>query len=189
MAQHLIAFGVAVVLALAVGGGGHWAVTRHAEQWAIEKQAAREAALLAEQQAEAERLAAAEAERAAAEAAEAEARRRQVAEMARTANTGGFNPMARASSAGALMAGSAGGASTPTDPEFGDLPVSEGMEETFYLCSACHSTAIIRQQHVSDARWDYLWNWMIEEQGMPEQSPEQRELILSYLKRHFSSER
>ncbi|MEO3435342.1 hypothetical protein [Inquilinus sp. CAU 1745] len=186
MAQHLIAFGVAVVLSAAVGGGGHWAVTRYAEQWAIDRQAAREAALLAEQQAEAERQATAEAERAAAEAAEAEARRRQVAEMARSADSGGFNPMARAA---APIAGMAAGPSTPTDPEFGDLPVSEGMEETFYLCSACHSTAIIRQQHVSDARWDYLWNWMIEEQGMPEQSPEQRELILSYLKRHFSSER
>lgn len=188
MAQHLIAFGVAVVLSAAVGGGGHWAVTRNAEQWAVERQAAREAALLAERRAEAERQAAAEAERAAAEAAEAEERRRQVAAMARSANSGGFNPMARGS-AGALMAGAAGGASAPTDPEFGDLPVSEGMEETFYLCSACHSTAIIRQQHVSDARWDYLWNWMIEEQGMPEQTPERRELILSYLKRHFSSER
>lgn len=182
MAQHLIAFGVAVVLSAAVGGGGHWAVTRNAEQWAVEKQAAREAALLAAQQAEAERLAAAE-------AAEAEERSRQVAAMARSANSGGFNPMARASSAGALMAGTPGAAATPTDPEFGDLPISEGMEETFYLCSACHSTAIIRQQHVSDARWDYLWNWMIEEQGMPEQTPERRELILSYLKSHFSSER
>lgn len=77
----------------------------------------------------------------------------------------------------------------PLNPEFGDLPDTEGAETTFYMCTACHSTAIIRQQHVTDARWDSLWQWMIEEQGMNDPGPEVREEILTYLKRHFSSER
>lgn len=76
-----------------------------------------------------------------------------------------------------------------TDPEFEDLPIGDGMEETYYHCVACHSTSIIKQQKLSDARWDYLWDWMIEEQGMPDADEETKELILTYLKQHFSSER
>lgn len=75
------------------------------------------------------------------------------------------------------------------NPEFGDLPDGEGAEETYYQCIACHSTAIIRQQHLTDARWDYLWTWMVEKQGMIEPDEETRDVILSYLKTHFSSER
>lgn len=75
------------------------------------------------------------------------------------------------------------------NPELGNLPDAPGAEETYYQCVACHSTAIIRQQHLSDARWDYLWTWMIEEQGMFEPDDETREIILDYLKTHFSSER
>ncbi|PVH27287.1 cytochrome C-552 [Pararhodobacter oceanensis] len=75
------------------------------------------------------------------------------------------------------------------NPEFGNLPDAEGVEETFYQCVACHSTAIILQQSLTDARWDYLWTWMIEEQGMFEPEDEIRDEILTYLKTHFSSER
>lgn len=75
------------------------------------------------------------------------------------------------------------------NPELGNLPDAPGAEETYYQCVACHSTAIIRQQHLSDARWDYLWTWMVEEQGMYEPDDETREIILNYLKTHFSSER
>lgn len=70
--------------------------------------------------------------------------------------------------------------------EYGNLPDTPGVEETFYLCSACHSVAIIKQQRVPPSRWDYLWSWMIEKQGMPEQDPETKQTILSYLKRHFA---
>jgi len=77
----------------------------------------------------------------------------------------------------------------PLNPEFDDLPDTPGVEETFYLCTACHSTAIIKQQQVTDAQWDYLWTWMIETQGMPEVDEETRAIILAYLKQHFSSER
>ena len=75
------------------------------------------------------------------------------------------------------------------NPELGDLPDGPGAEETYYQCVACHSTAIIRQQRVTDARWDYLWNWMVEAQGMVEPDDETKDVILGYLKQHFSSER
>ena len=75
------------------------------------------------------------------------------------------------------------------NPEFGDLPDAPGAEETFYQCTACHSTAIIRQQSVTDARWDDLWTWMVEKQGMFDPEPAEKEVILTYLKTHFSSER
>lgn len=76
-----------------------------------------------------------------------------------------------------------------SNPEFENLPDAPGMEETYFQCVGCHSMAIIKQQHLSDARWDYLWHWMVDEQGMPEADPETKEVILDYLKQHFSSER
>jgi hypothetical protein len=75
------------------------------------------------------------------------------------------------------------------NPELGGLPDAPGAEETFYLCSACHSIALVKQQRLTDERWDYLWTWMTTEQGMPEQEEETRLLILGYLKEYFSSER
>ena len=72
------------------------------------------------------------------------------------------------------------------NPELGNLPDTPGVEETFYLCTACHSAATFTQQRLPRSRWDYLWTWMIEKQGMPEQDPETRQAILSYLERHFS---
>jgi len=80
-------------------------------------------------------------------------------------------------------------AETATDPDLGDLPIGVGAEDTYYQCIACHSTAIIRQQELTDARWDYLWGWMVEEQGMYEPDDEIKDTIMEYLKTHFSSER
>lgn len=82
-----------------------------------------------------------------------------------------------------------GAADVETDPDLDNLPVGPGAEDTYYTCIACHSTAIIRQQSLTDERWDYLWTWMVEEQGMYEPDEETKELILTYLKTHFSSER
>jgi len=76
----------------------------------------------------------------------------------------------------------------PPNAEFENLPDTPGVEETYYGCTACHSTAIIKQQSLSDARWDYLWNWMIKEQGMAETDEETKATILAYLKTHFSSQ-
>lgn len=77
----------------------------------------------------------------------------------------------------------------PPNPELGDLPDAPGAEETFYMCSACHSIALVKQQRLTDARWDYLWTWMIEEQGMADPGEELREVILGYLKKYYSAER
>ncbi|CAM3380369.1 hypothetical protein SAMN04488021_1497 [Paracoccus aminovorans] len=73
--------------------------------------------------------------------------------------------------------------------ELGGLPDGEGAEDTYYQCVACHSTEIIKQQRVTDHRWDELWTWMVEAQGMVEPEPDTKALILTYLKRNFSSER
>ncbi|MDM7255577.1 MAG: cytochrome C-552 [Paracoccus sp. (in: a-proteobacteria)] len=73
--------------------------------------------------------------------------------------------------------------------EFGGLPDGAGIEETYYQCVACHSTEIIKQQRISDQRWDDLWVWMVEEQGMFEPDDDTKHIILSYLKANLSSER
>lgn len=104
----------------------------------------------------------------------------------------GYDPMGAARGSPALpgAAPNAGQATAPAgDPDFDYLPSGPGMEDTYYQCIACHSTAIIRQQRLTDARWDYLWTWMVEEQGMQDADPEIRETILTYLKTHFSAER
>ncbi|WP_415183872.1 cytochrome C-552 [Phaeovulum sp.] len=96
-----------------------------------------------------------------------------------------YDPMAAARKPARSLLG-AENAAAP-NPEFGGLPDSAGAEETFYQCTACHSTEIIKQQHLTDARWDYLWDWMVKEQGMVEPDEETKELILSYLKGNFSA--
>lgn len=82
-----------------------------------------------------------------------------------------------------------GSAAAAPNPEFENLPDTAGVEDTYYMCTACHSAAIIKQQKLSDARWDYLWDWMIEDQGMADPGEETKATILSYLKEHFSSQR
>jgi cytochrome c len=73
-------------------------------------------------------------------------------------------------------------------PDFGPgWPPGPGQVETGQLCSACHSLAIVKQQRLSRARWDKLLDWMVEEQGMAAQPPEQRALMLDYLATHFGA--
>ncbi len=98
----------------------------------------------------------------------------------------GYDPMAAMRQPPATMQD--GDEAVQLDPELGNLPDTEGAEETYYQCTACHSTAIIKQQRLTDARWDYLWTWMVEDQGMYDPEDGTRETVLSYLKRHFSSE-
>lgn len=97
-----------------------------------------------------------------------------------------YDPMRPPQSA---AAGSEADGEVQPNPEFENLPDTPGVEETYYGCTACHSTAIIKQQSLSDARWDYLWDWMIKEQGMAETDEETKATILAYLKTHFSSQR
>lgn len=79
-------------------------------------------------------------------------------------------------------------AATAGPPDFGpDWPAGPGQAETGALCNACHSLAIVKQQRLSRDVWDKLLDWMVEEQGMAEQTPERRLLILEYLATHFGS--
>jgi len=88
---------------------------------------------------------------------------------------------------GSLKAGAPAVAATPA-PDFGDdWPAGPGQAETGVLCNSCHSLAIVKQQQLSRETWDKLLVWMVEEQGMAEQSPERRELILDYLATHFGA--
>jgi hypothetical protein len=98
-----------------------------------------------------------------------------------------YDPMRPTQQAPATTPG--GSAAAAPNPEFENLPDTAGVEDTYYMCTACHSAAIIKQQRISDARWDYLLNWMIEDQGMSDPGEEMKETILGYLKEHFSSER
>ena len=98
------------------------------------------------------------------------------------AQAAGYDPMRRSTAAPE--------AERPAgNPELEGLPDAPGAEDTYYLCSGCHSIALVKQQRLSDARWDYLWRWMIDEQGMPEADDETRDAILGYLKKYYSSER
>ena len=61
------------------------------------------------------------------------------------------------------------------------LPDGNGREDTFYRCTACHSTAVIRRSRLSRERWDELMDWMTERHGMPPLEGEERRLIVGYL--------
>jgi hypothetical protein len=61
------------------------------------------------------------------------------------------------------------------------LPEGRGREDTFYRCTACHSTAVIRRSGLSRERWNELMDWMTERHGMPPLEGEERQLIVGYL--------
>ena len=82
-----------------------------------------------------------------------------------------------------------GAAGADDESEFGILFVAEGVEETFYACSACHSEMIVAQQGLTREGWEELLEWMVEEQGMTELEPDEREKILSYLAEHYNTDR
>ena len=75
------------------------------------------------------------------------------------------------------------------DIDFGLLVMEDGVEETFYACTACHSEMIVVQQGKTRQGWDELFDWMVEEQGMSELSPEDRTVILDYLAEHYNTDR
>ena len=74
------------------------------------------------------------------------------------------------------------------DPDMALLPVGEGREEVYYLCSACHSIKTVVQQRLSRDTWDYTLDYMVAEQGMPELEDEERSVILNYLATYVSPE-
>lgn len=84
-----------------------------------------------------------------------------------------------------LAVGVALAQSTPEPEDPSILPAGEGQEETFYACSACHSTAIIRRSAFSREQWDGLMDWMVEKQGMNPLEAAERRQIVDYLAQHF----
>ncbi|WP_282608807.1 hypothetical protein [Pelagibius sp. Alg239-R121] len=76
------------------------------------------------------------------------------------------------------------------DDEFGrDWPLGPGRDDTGYLCSACHSLAIVKQQGLKRDDWDELLDWMVDEQGMDEPEAADRKVILDYLAKNFNIDR
>ena len=63
-----------------------------------------------------------------------------------------------------------------------------GQETVETLCLACHSLAIVEQQRLNRRVWDEVLVWMVEEQGMPELEPEERQAVLDYLAQTYGAE-
>ena len=68
------------------------------------------------------------------------------------------------------------------------LSAGPGREEVFYVCQACHSLAIVKQQGLDRDSWDETLVWMVEEQEMEPLDPEERNLVLDYLATHYGAD-
>jgi hypothetical protein len=79
------------------------------------------------------------------------------------------------------------GASWAQDEDLGGLAPGPGQEVVYNTCNVCHSIQLVTQQRLSRERWDELLEGMVEEQGMAEPAPEDRELILDYLGAHYGA--
>jgi len=80
-------------------------------------------------------------------------------------------------------------ASQDSEEDFGQLVVADGVEDTYYACTACHSEMIVAQQGKTRNGWDKMLEWMVEEQGMSELPDKDREIILDYLAKHYNTDR
>lgn len=67
----------------------------------------------------------------------------------------------------------------------GILAPGENMALVASVCSACHSLHLVAQQGLSKQRWDETLDWMVEEQGMDELNPDDREAVLVYLSTYY----
>jgi len=88
----------------------------------------------------------------------------------------------------ALTLGLAAPALAGEDNPWAPLPPGEGAEDTYYACIACHSLRTVTNGGYSRQVWDELLDWMVEEQGMMELDPDEREIILTYLATHIGEE-
>jgi cytochrome c len=86
-----------------------------------------------------------------------------------------------------LTEGAAAAVAAPAVDYGPDWPPGPGSAEAGQLCNSCHSLTIVKAQKLSRKTWDKLLVWMVEEQGMAEQPPAARELILDYLATHFGA--
>ena len=69
----------------------------------------------------------------------------------------------------------------PNDESPEDLPPGPGREETFYFCTACHGTAVIKAQGMRREQWDESLTWMQAKHNMPKPDAATREVLLGYL--------
>lgn len=65
------------------------------------------------------------------------------------------------------------------------FPDGENRDEIFYICTACHSSAIVRAQGHSRERWAEVLASMTEKHGMIAPEGEEREVMLNYLAKAF----
>jgi hypothetical protein len=84
---------------------------------------------------------------------------------------------------GLALAGAAAGQELAEEPSV--FPDGPYRDEVFYLCTACHSSRLVRNQAMSRARWDETLTWMSQRHGMPELDGEERARFLDYLSAHF----
>lgn len=80
-------------------------------------------------------------------------------------------------------------ASPEAGQDFGQLFIAEGVEETYYACTACHSEMIVAQQGKTREGWAKTLEWMVEEQGMQEIPQPEHDIILDYLADHYNTDR
>jgi hypothetical protein len=74
-------------------------------------------------------------------------------------------------------------------PEFGNLFVAPGVENTFYTCIACHSEMIVAQQGLTRDGWVEMLEWMVDEQGMDMIEEPDLSEILDYLATNYNVDR
>lgn len=105
-------------------------------------------------------------------------------------------PLASAKPGAAPTAASRGKAlpkALPADVKHQDtvesMPPGKGQEETFYLCAACHGTAIIKAQGMTRERWDSTFQYMVDRHAMADPDKADRDLIVDYLAEHFPPRR
>jgi len=83
--------------------------------------------------------------------------------------------------------------SAPASSSYDETPEvlaeGEGREETFYLCTPCHNTALIRRSGLTRQQWDELMDWMTERHGMNPLEGELRETIVNYLAQAYPPRR
>lgn len=100
-----------------------------------------------------------------------------------------FDKSVLAAAGAALIFATASTGAAAQDSEFGVLPMGKGVEETYYMCAACHSEKLVVQQGLTREGWDELITWMVDEQEMEEPDPEERKIVLDYLSTHFNTDR
>lgn len=78
-----------------------------------------------------------------------------------------------------LALGSASAQEVVEEPSV--LPDGPHRDEVFYVCTACHSSRLVKNQGMSRERWDETLHWMTERHGMAPLEGEERQRVLDYL--------